>query len=179
MNLQKNPRIRKGLFLMILVIYVAGSASGMSWWKFPKPQTKQEADWNEIIELQKEGQAIIDGGETIRAQRVRRREIFSTAAEKLKTYIGNYDQDTGSLAYLRAIYRLALFLEYARRGGFKAIYLECLRHPRIDDADAVYDGKPIARLVRDRVGELPNNGTTEGPRTLDGRSFDPPGHIRP
>jgi hypothetical protein len=114
---------------------------------------KQRA-WAEIISRHKAGVEALaqeKAAPNEPSKKRAREQVFGDVAWKLSTYIRTYITETGSVTYLREIYRLAIYLELAGfRHSASLQYVECLKHPLINRGDSVFDGKRIAALARER-----------------------------
>lgn len=86
---------------------------------------------------------------TLRLDRIQRyREVSKALLEYMKTYMA----DKQALNYLNNLYVLGAVSEGSENfGDAQSYYKECLEHPRIRDAQATYNGKPIFDLVNARL----------------------------
>jgi hypothetical protein len=125
--------------------------------------------WKEIINLYNKGYDIIERQpENWDDQNLwRQREaIFTEAAAKLTQYIEKYHSSPDNVTYLRLQYRLGNFWEISQ--NFKSAqqaYLICQNHPLIKDSEAVFDGKSLETLVKERLSEVKLNMKKQYTRT--------------
>jgi hypothetical protein len=90
-----------------------------------------------------------------RVETLEQQRSFAHAASALAAYIQTWLKDPKDVVYLINHYRLAVDNELAGSDALAAVqYDACLRHPRIDEADSVFDGRSIRELARERLNAI-------------------------
>lgn len=114
----------------------------------------RQRDWDEIMNLYSRGIEIVkEQTLLLPARDDQRRAIFTEAAEKLERWIAKYVPDKNSVLYVRNIYRLGNYWEYAyefKKAEF--YYQECERHPQFKAT--VFNNAPLADQLPVRLAEV-------------------------
>ena len=119
-------------------------------------QQEEQLEWREVINLYEQGLNEYQKENRTKEKNHRRSEaIFNNASNKLALYINKYIKDVNSLKYLRAMFRLGTYWEYANKDE-QALrsYLVCENHSLINDVGSLFNNQRLAPLVKTRIKEV-------------------------